>query len=406
GRERRRLIACERVRDGTMSVSDAAAAIGLSVRQMRRSVRRYEATGDAGLAHRGRGRISNRRRDEVFRASVLERYRSRYAGFGPTLAAEKLAAEGLAVDHETLRRWLSATGDWQPHQRRVRHRSVRERKRHFGELVQLDGSHHDWFEGRRARCCVMQMIDDSTGIRLMHVCEQETTFDAMRLLAAWIARHGVPAALYTDRKTVYVTDREPTIEEQLAGREPLTAFGAACDMLGVRIIAASSPQAKGRIERANGVAQDRLTKELRLERVASVEGANELLAAGFVDDLNARFAVPPVDPTDFHRPLLPVEDLEAILAVRTPRTVRNDFTLRHEGRTLQILRQAGLPRPREHVSVIKRLDGTLHIEHHGQDLAFQDVTGRVAPKAVQEACERTVVIPGPEHPWRHGLPAT
>ncbi len=405
-KERRRLAACERVRDGTLSVTQAAALLSISVRQMRRSFRRYETADEPGLLHAARGRVSNRKYPDELRDAVLERYQARYEDFGPTLAAEKLADEGLVVDHETLRRWLATAGLRRPRPRRATHRCARERMHHFGELVQFDGSPHDWFEGRREACCLMQMIDDATGVRMGHFCEQESTADALRLLRGWIVSHGVPAALYTDRKNVYVTGREPTLDEQLAGVEPTTAFGAACARLGIAIIPAASPQAKGRIERANGVAQDRLVKELRLAGISTIEAANELLACGFMDSLNARFAVSAADATDFHRPLVPAEDLDTVLAIQERRCVTNDYTIRHRRRILQIAKQPGLPRPKQCVTVVVRLDGTIHIEFRGNKLLFEDVTERViAPPAQPKQPVLPVPpLPGPDHPWRRGLP--
>ena len=232
-KERRRKSVFDEVLAGRLTLRSASGRLGLSYRHCRRSCRRFREEGDAGLVHLGRGRRSNRRACERFRRKVIARYRNRYEDFGPTLAAEKLREEGLRVDHETLRRWLLAEGLWKTQRKGRAHRQRRERKRHFGELVQMDGSHHCWFGVEGAQDCLMNMVDDATGTTLSRMDSAETTEAAMRTLWSWIERYGIPQALYTDKKTVFVTDREPTVEEQLAGEEPRTAFGEACAKPGI-----------------------------------------------------------------------------------------------------------------------------------------------------------------------------
>lgn len=403
-RERRRLVVLARVRDQGMSLKTAAEAMGLSYRQTRRIWARYRAEGDKGLVHRSRGRPSNHQLDVAFKEAVIRRYQERYEGFGPTLAAEKLSGDGYALNHETLRRWLLAAGIIKKRRKRAKHRSARQRRAHFGELVQLDGSFHSWFEDRGPVACLMEMIDDATGIRLAVMSEQETTADAMVILAAWTERYGVPEALYTDRKTVYVTDREPTIAEQLAGVESLTAFGEACANLGIRIIAARSPEAKGRVERAHAVLQDRFVKELRLEGASTIDEANTLLAGGFTHGLNTKFAVPAARDADRHRPLAKSEDLTAIMSVRQTRTVASDFTICHDRRVLQITKQQGLPKPKDKVIVARYLDGSLHLFHRKRDLNFADITAthrQATPELRQEAAkQQRYAKPKADHPWR------
>ena len=335
-KERQRLAKFEEVKAGRMSLTRAAELLGLSYRQAKRSYRRFGQEGDKGLVHRRRGQASNRRAPESLKAAILERYQERYSGFGPTLAAEQLAKDGWTIDHETLRRWLLAEGLWQESRRRRAHRTRRERRARLGELVQMDGSHHAWFGEAHGRFCLMNLVDDATGLTLSIMGEEETTALAMRALWLWCERYGVPQALYTDKKSVYVTDREPTPEEQLAGVEPLTAFGKACAKLGIAIIAADSPQAKGRVERNHGVYQDRLVKLLALEGITTVEGANRFLAQGFTDELNEKFAKPAADPTDGHRPLPRDLNLADVFCFEEPRTVMNDWCIRHENTFYQI----------------------------------------------------------------------
>jgi transposase len=373
---------------GEQTLGQAAERLGLSYRQCRRSFKRFKEEGDAGLVHRSRGRPSNRRRSDKLRARVVKRYGERYAelGFGPTLAAEKLAEEGLVVDHETLRRWLLEEGLWKRRRKSRQHRERRERKEHFGELVQMDGSHHRWFGPERPSGCLMNMVDDARGITLSTMYEEETTQGAMELLWRWVETYGIPRALYTDRKTVFVTDREATVEEQLAGEEPKTAFGKACERLGIEIITAYSPQAKGRVERNHGVYQDRLVKELGLRRITTIATTNKLLHNGFTAHLNKRFECEAKSGTDYHRPVPRGLNLADVFCREEHRVVQNDWTVRFNNRHYQILNEnRPSPKPKDKVVVRVRLDGSLHLIHKGSPLTYRllswaELTVRAAPK--------------------------
>src|ERR1043166_8973680 len=252
-KERERLKVFARVKRQELTLKEAAELTGLSYRHCRRSYKRQQAVGDRGLVHRSRGRPSNRGHDSRVKSQVLTRYREQYPDFGPTLAAEKLGAEGYEVDHETLRRWLLAAGLWQKRRKRVKHRSWRERRAHFGELVQLDGSHHQWFEKRAGKCCLMNMVDDAQGTTLSWLAEEETIFAAMQLLWQWIERYGIPQSLYTDKKNVYVIDEKTREKAADSGQEVFTQFGRACQQLGIKLITAYSPEAKGRVERNHAI---------------------------------------------------------------------------------------------------------------------------------------------------------
>jgi len=341
-KERRRLVVLHQVETGALTLKEAGERMGVSYRQARRVRKRYEDEGESGLIHRSRGRASNRRADPALRSKALAFYEECYGDFGPTLAAEKLAeANNVHVHHETLRRWLLGDCQWPGKCAARRHRRRRPRRERFGELVQLDGSHHAWLEDRAAPSCLMVMIDDATSRSVARMAPEETTRAAFEVLREWIERHGVPGALYTDRKNVYVSDREPTVEEKRAGTGPLTDFGRACWRLGIEIIAAHSPQAKGRVERRNGVLQDRLVKELRLRNIADIDSANAMLAE-FTEKLDARLARPASSPADYHRALAPGEDLDEILCWEQFRRVGNDWTIAYESRVLQIQRQEGV----------------------------------------------------------------
>jgi len=336
----------------------------------------------------------------------LELYEERLEGFGPTLASEKLGELfSVEVGAETLRRWLIEEGVWKVRRRRQKHRRWRPRKEHLGEMVQLDGSHHDWF-GRGEQSCLMVMIDDATGRRRSRLSDKETTADAMRLLWLWIERYGRPQSLYVDRKNVYVTDREPTLEEQLADAEPATVFGHACQRLGIEIIRAWSPEAKGRVERCNGVYQDRLVKEIRLRGLETCEEVNQLLEA-FDEELNERFSVCATAPEDFHRAVAASVDLADIFVFEETRTVQKDWTVRFENEWYQIGKSQRV-RPSAKVQVRRRLDGSVQILYADRALEVQKLPERPPRVAATRPSPKPRAKPNPQrpaddHPWRRSF---
>lgn len=406
-RERERMRELSRVVRGELKVRDAAVLLGISVRQCGRILSRYKARGAAGLVHGARGRPSNRGAPSEKREAVLARYEERYKGFGPTLAAEKLERDGLEVQAETLRRWLIEAGKWERRRKRSTHRSQRERKPHFGELVQMDGSHHRWFEERGAKCCLMDMVDDANNTRLAQLSGEETTEAAMRLLWAWIELHGIPLALYVDRKNVYVVDeksRERALDE---GREALTQFGRACKKLGIRIIAANSPEAKGRVERSHRIYQDRLVKEMRLENISTIEDANRLLEGGYMDELNRKFTHQAASDVDYHRSAEGI-DLAAVFCIEEERSVTEDWIVRFENRFFQLTPPRKKMRGRGTVTVQRRLDGSLHFDYKGQYLAFVELPARPTPKkkAKQRKGPESIIekyVPPRDHVWRRSV---
>jgi transposase len=374
-RDEQRVVVLEKVIQKLINVKEAARRMAVSERQAKRLKKAYQAHGLAGIIHKSRGRRSNRRIDEEFKEKVIECCRKQYTDFGPTLAAEKLQKRNeLSVHHETLRLWLLESGLWKRARKGKKHRSRRKPRERFGELLQIDGSHHDWFEGRRPECCLMNMVDDSTGTTLALIAEEETTEAAMRLLWMWIDRHGIPESLYSDWKSVYLTDREPTEAEQLAGEVPLTVFGKACKKLGIEIIPASSPQAKGRVERNHGVYQDRLVKELRLEGIVTIEEANMLLKTSFCRELNEKFAEKPRDTADAHVSVSRDLKLESIFCSEEKRVVSADWIVRYKNRFFQILKESKpLPRPKNTVTVAEWLDGSVHILFEKKEMKVTEI---------------------------------
>ena len=258
-KERDRLTVLAGVAKEELTLVQASGLMGVCYRQGKRIWKRYQADGDAGLVHRLRGRPSARRKPAALREQALALYaQERYADFGPTLMAEQLAKVKLVVDHETLRRWRLAEGQHTARRRQQTHRQWRERKPSFGAMVQMDGSHHDWFEGRGSKCVLMVMVDDATNRMRARFFAEETTHASYDVLEGWVGKHGLPASLYVDRDSIYRCEGEPSIAQQLAGQQPRTQFGRAMEQLGVELILATSPQAKGRVERMNGTLLDRL----------------------------------------------------------------------------------------------------------------------------------------------------
>ena len=401
-KERERKVVMEELEKGRMTQKEASGRLGVSERQVGRILCRYRAEHDAGLVHRNRGKSSNRKKDPSFERSVIARYEERYTGFGPTLASEKLREEGLAVDHETLRRWLIGKGLWQKERKRSRYRQRRVRKSRFGELVQMDGSFHRWFGPERPEGCLMNMVDDATGTTLSLLGEEETTGDAFRLLLSWIKVYGIPQALYLDRKSTYYTDREPTREEELEGKNPVTAFGRACEKLGIRLVTAWSPQAKGRVERNHAVYQDRLVKELALEGITTKEEANRFLNTGFIEGLNRRFAVPAMDGRDGHRPLPPGFREEEFFCWEEPRVVQSDYTVRYGGEWFQIGKTPRLS-PKDRVLIRTLLDGSIQLVYENLLLSFHVLDKRpekTSPRKEPEKGRAPIVRQKPDHPWK------
>lgn len=406
-----------RVAAGTLSLRSAAAVMAVSYRQAKRLYGRYCAEGAKGLKHRSVGRRSNAARATAERDRVLALVREKYSGpigerFGPTLAAEHLASEdGLQVHHDTLRRWMLAAGLWSRARKRSPHRRRRERMAHFGELVQLDGSFHPWFERRGAPSCLLTMVDDATGRSLGRFGAQETIWAAAGVLRVWIEQHGIPRALYTDWKNVYV--RRPNQEERETGAEPLTHFGRMCAKLGITIIPASSPQAKGRIERQHGTHQDRLVKKLRRQGIADVLTANTFLEAEYWADHNRRFANAPASADDFHAPVPRRVSLDAVFRLEETRTVSNDWVVRYDNRHFQIERQSHRPPARATVQVYEAPDGQIAIAYRDRCMRWTEIAAPglrpSAPAAPSHATTPSasagrVRRPGQQsadHPWRH-----
>ena len=305
----------------------------------------------------------------------MQIYREKYLDFGPTLASEKLLEDdGLTVHHETLRLWLKADGLWQARRVRKAHRKRRERRARFGELLQLDGSIHAWFDGVEKKQCLMNMVDDATGKTLALMDTGETTRAAFALLKWWIMTAGIPLAIYVDLKSLYISPKSLryTDEDDLVEPEWLTHFSRACKALGIEVIKAYSPQAKGRVERNHGVYQDRFVKELRLRGIQTIEGANKLLQSRFIDSLNNKFMKMPASMDDAHVALMEDQNLDDIMCWEYTRTVYNDWIIRFDNQLLQIQKTSAIRvRPKQKITLKRHLNGKITLWSKGIKIPYR-----------------------------------
>jgi len=378
-RELRRVEVLARVKSKELKVGDAASLVGVSYRQAKRLWKRYREEGAQGLKHRSAGRVSARAKPEKFRRRVMRLVREKYGEgegkrFGPTLAAEHLASEdGMRIDAETLRRWMLAEGLWRRRRKRKPYRQRRERRRHFGELVQMDGSFHAWLEERGPDGCLMNMTDDATSEVELRLGKEETIWAAANTLRTWIEKHGVPQALYVDWKNVY--KRAPTQREQLRGEEPVTQFGRMCEKLGIEIIAAGSPQAKGRVERNHGTHQDRLIKKMRRKKIRTHEQVNVYLQQEYLPEHNGRFRQAAAEAENYHRRAPSAVELREVFRLESERVIGNDWVVRYDNRLFQVQAQSRKYAPAQgQVVVCEWQDGRVEIEYRGRKLPWKEIT--------------------------------
>lgn len=404
--ERRRLETLSRVRDGVITQVKASELLGLSYRHTKRVYTRYRLEGDVSIIHKGRGKSSNRRISEKKRKKLLKQYKQKYWDFGPTLACEHMGKSIKDVpDPETLRLWLIQEGLWKKKRKRKKHRSWRERKEHLGELIQMDGSHHDWFEGRGEPCVLMVMVDDATGRVFARFFKGETTRAAFITFQRYAESYGLPQALYVDRDSIYKTERQTTVAEELKQIGPLTQFGRAMKALGVKVKLAYSPQAKGRVERTNKTFQDRLIKEMRLRGINGIESGNRFLDEIFLAEHNEKFNVVPKKNEDVHRQVPKDIDLDEVLCFEEPRQVQNDWTVRWRHRYFQLTkRNEALGLVKQSITVREKLDGTIQLIYKEHNLAYTELPEPPTKQTVKEhrAVKRQKRWKPPaNHPWRH-----
>ena len=413
GKELSRVEVMGRVKARSLRLCEAAELLQLSYRQSKRMWARYRESGAKGLQHGNCGRVSNRAYPAELRAAVLKQVKARYEDFGPTLACEHLASDdGPAVHAETVRRWLKEAGLWQRQRRRKPYRRRRAAKAHFGELVQLDGSFHEWLEERGARGCLMHMVDDATTKALGWFTAEESIWAAVGVLRRWIEHYGVPQALYTDWKNVYV--RPPNAGERMRGEAAVTQFGRMCAKLGIEIIAASSPQAKGRVERAHGTHQDRLVKKLRLAGITNYDQANAYLDEHYLAEHNRRYAHAAAARADYHRRRPTARQLDEVFWLEEERVVSEDWVVHYRNRLLQLERPS---RPRvptkSRVLVRENEAGEVAIHYRDHRLVFRELKSASTARSEGRGAAPSPAPPSPRlrrslppaanHPWRQGF---
>ena len=382
-RERDRLRMLHEIRQKQITQSEAARRLKISDRQVRRLLVELGKRGDRAVIHGLRGRPSNRRLAARWELQILRRVRQRYADFGPTLAAEHLAQEGLPVSRETLRKWMVKARLWCPRAQRVKTIHVwRERRARFGELVMQDSSPFRWLEERGPACQLIAVIDDATSRFYARFTEHDTTEENLRTFGEWLRRYGRPLAHYTDKNSIFRTSAPAPLGEQLRGEKARSHFGRALGELGIEWIAAHSPQAKGRIERLFETLQDRLVKEMRLAGIDSIAAANHFLEMRFLPAWEERFTVAPRRPRNAHRRLDPEQRLEEILSVRVGRQVADDHTVSWDGNRWGVPREevcAGLRGAQ--VEIERRLDGSHWLRFRGRYLRLRHCPAPLRPSA-------------------------
>lgn len=402
------------VLEGRATQAEAAKALKRSVRQIRRLCAAVRKRGARGVVHGLRGRPSNHQLEQELQEQALCALHDPFwEGFGPTFACEKLEEfHGIEISDWTTRRLMSQVGLWERGKTAPRHRAWRERRACVGMLVQLDGSDHDWFEGRGSRCALIIYIDDATS-RILYgeFVKVEDTLTLMKTTWSYLKRHGRPSAFYVDKDSIYKINR-PAKYESLELELPMTQFTRAMSELGVEVITADSPQAKGRVERGFDTHQDRLVKELRLREISTMGAANQFLWSRYIPAHNKRYAVEPASASDAHRPLLANQRLDQILSLRVKRTLMNDFTVRNENKFYQVLEYQGVRvKPGEKLEVETRLDGTIHLRYEGFYLNFKPIAARPYRPLLQAQPSRGKIYENPrtkgvgskpakDHPWR------
>ncbi len=398
----------------------AGGLLGLSREWVNHLCQRIKEKGDRAVIHGLRGRPSNHQLPRGLIDKAGKRLKEKYPDFGPTFAMEKLLElEGVKLSDETVRQLMIKIGLWKERKRRATHREWRERKDCFGEMAQMDGSDHDWFEGRRDKCILLASIDDATNRIFLCFTEHEDTRNLMQFSRTYLKKFGKPLSFYVDNDSIYVTNRQPSLEEELQGRKyALTQFTRAMEVdLDVKVINAGSPQAKGRVERLFGTLQDRLVKELRLAGISTIPAANCFLDHIYLEKHNHKFSVPPKNNTDVHRSAgKTTAELDAILSFQEERVVCNDYTIHWRNRLFQIKKhQPYFLLPRTKVTVEERLNGRIKIRYKGKYLKMREIdrnkirkpraAAPITPKTPESPKPRHYSVPPANHPWRQSLSA-
>ena len=403
-RDAERLRVLHQVMDGMITQIYAGQLLSITDRQVRTLLGRVRKEGAKGLIHRSRGRESPRKMPEAMEDRIGGIIRRKYPDFSPLLASEKLLERHrIEVSREKLRQVMMAKGLWKRRRFRKEAHFWRERKHRLGEMVQMDGSHHDWLEGRGPRIVLMGYVDDATGRFYGRFYDHEGVYPAMDSLRRYIELYGLPLAIYLDKHSTYKTTRQADMDELLKEKQAETQFERALGELGIKVIHAHSPQAKGRVERAFRTLQDRLVKEMRLAGVKNLEEANQFLE-GYGQVHNRRYCAEALEPEDLHRPLLKSMVLDDVLCIKGYRTVNEGYLVKWRGR-MYVLGKPSLTLRQQKLVVLERFDGSLALRFKGRDVEYRQVLEpkRPAPKPVVVKIKRKPpkYDPPPSHPWRN-----
>ena len=386
----------ERLKNKEISQVTAGVMLRLTPRQISNKLKRYLQFGAAGLAHKRRGAKGNRAWSENIREEALALIREHYADFGPTFAAEKLQQNhAITINRESLRGAMIQAGMWHGKKRKSVHRQRRERKLMIGVMIQLDGSDHDWFEGRGPRCTLLVFIDDATStIVWAEFVTGESVQCLMQASYHYFKKHGLPLSFYVDRASVFrVNTNNPD-------NLKITQYKRAMNELDIELKFARTPQAKGRVERVHRTLQDRLVKEMRLAGISDMDAANRFLHTRYLDEHNAKFFVPAANSADGHRPVNGV-DLSHILCIKSVRVVTNDFTVSYKNNILQVVRTPNvILRSTDRITVLELLDQTIVLKFKGRPLSFVKINARPLKPKLERTYVETYTKPAQNHPWR------
>ncbi|MHB1697465.1 MAG: ISNCY family transposase [bacterium] len=387
-RELNRLHVIKNILEGRLTQSKAAKKLSLSVRQVKRLVKKVKSTGDIAIVHFSRGKPSHRKLSNEVRLKVLNLYKEKYPDFGPTLFCEKLIEyHDIKLSDETLRKLLLQEGLWKRARKTLIRKQLRERKECFGEMLQLDGSHHDWFEGRRDKAVLMSFIDDATSKVYARFYEYEGTFPAMNLSKLYMKKYGIPMSIYSDKHTTYKsTDKN---------KKALSQFGRALEEIGIELMHANTPQAKGRIERLFGTLQDRLVKEMRLKNISDIETANNFLEE-YLPVFNKKFNVIPLNDTDVNTKIDKTFNFDSYLCIKHERIVKNDNTVSYNSKLYQL---EPLIRAKK-ITVEEHMDNSIHIKYNGSYVKYKEIIKRPVKVTEKIITIRKEYSPPLDHPWR------
>lgn len=404
-KETERIPVLEQLLKKQIKQGEAAKMLGITVRQVRRVLVRYKKEGLRGLVHKNRGRISNRAIATKEKKRAIKLITEKYVDFGPTFALEKLREHGIQFGVDVLRNEMIAEGLWKPTKKRKQIHQYRPRRTNVGEMVQLDGSPHKWFEDRDDPCTLIAFIDDATS-RIMDgiFVDEESTFDLFLATEHYLKTYGKPVSLYVDKHSIYKVNRQATVEEELKDSQEQSQYTRAMEELGVEMIFANSPQAKGRVERLFQTLQDRLVKEMRLWGISSKKEGTRYFREVYLPKHNSKFAVEPKEDTDVHRVL--TDDLSLIFTKQSTRMVSKDMVVRYRNLHCQLQpKNGGLTLRQSKVLITENSAGKMTIRHKGQQIPYRIVSReeRKIPQVVtsKSFVEKRVQIPSPDHPWRH-----